>query len=50
MILQLLAVVALGLRYGSELNVAAFADPALERQSLEVHIPVGASLAVLFGR
>ena len=50
MTLQLIAVVVLGLMCGSELNVAAFAHPILNRQPLEVHIPMRASFAVLFGR
>jgi Anthrone oxygenase len=49
-ILQLLAVVVLGLMCGSELNVAAFAHPILRREPLEVHVPVRASLAALLGR
>jgi Domain of unknown function (DUF1772) len=49
-VLQVLAIVALGLMCGSELNVAAFGHPTLNRQPLEVHIPVRASFAVLFGR
>ena len=48
--LQLLAVLALGLMGGSELNVAAFARPTLNRRPLEVHIPVRSSFAALFGR
>lgn len=50
MILQVLAIVILGLMCGSELNVAAFAHPTFNRQSLDVHIPVRASFAALFGR
>jgi len=50
MLLQVLTIVVLGLMCGSELNVAAFAHPTLNRQPLEVHIPVRASLATLFGR
>jgi uncharacterized membrane protein len=50
MLLQVLAIVVLGLMCGSELNVAAFAHPAFNRQSLDVHIPVRASFATLFGR
>ena len=50
MTLQLLAVVVLGLMCGSELNVAAFGHPMLNRQPLEVHIPVRSSLAKLLGR
>lgn len=50
MTLQLLAVLVLGLMGGSELNVATFGHPALNRQSLDVHIPVRASLAALLGR
>src|ERR1700680_222249 len=48
--LHLLAVLALGLMGGSELNVAAFARPTLNRRPLEVHIPVRSSFAALFGR
>ena len=50
MVLQVLAVVVLGLMCGSELNVAAFAHPTLNRQSSDVHIPVRASFATLFGQ
>ena len=50
MTLQLLAVLVLGLMCGSELNVAAFAHPMLNRQPLEVHVRMRASLAVLLGR
>jgi|ERR1700733_12352739 len=50
MTLQILAVVVLGLMAGSELNVAAFAHPALNRQPLEVHVPVRSWLAALLGR
>ena len=50
MTLQLLAVLALGLMCGSEFNVAAFAHPMLNRQPLEVHVQMRASLAALFGR
>jgi uncharacterized membrane protein len=50
MMFQLLAVLALGLMCGSEFNVAAFAHPVLNRQPLEVHIPVRRSLAALLGR
>jgi uncharacterized membrane protein len=49
MALQLLAVLVLGLMCGSELNVAAFAHPTLNRQSLETHIRVRSSFAALFG-
>jgi uncharacterized membrane protein len=49
MTLQLLAVLVLGLMCGSELNVAAFAHPTLNRQPLEGHIPVRSSFAALLG-
>jgi uncharacterized membrane protein len=49
MTLQLLSVLVLGLMCGSELNVAAFAHPTLNRQSLATHIPVRSSLALLLG-
>ena len=50
MTLHLLGVLVLGLMCGSELNVAAFGHPVLNRQSTEVHIPVRASIAALLGR
>ena len=50
MALQLLSILVLGLMCGSELNVAAFAHPTINRQPLEVHVPMRASLAILFGR
>jgi hypothetical protein len=50
MTLYVLAIVVLGLMCGSELHVAAFAHPTFNRQSTDVHIPVRASFATLFGR
>lgn len=50
MTLQLFSVLVLGLMCGSELNVAAFAHPTLNRQAIATHIPVRSSLAALFGR
>src|SRR5258707_269285 len=50
MTLQILAILLLGLMCGSELNVAAFAHPVLNRQPSEAHILVRSSLAKLFGR
>lgn len=50
MTLQLLAVLILGLMCGSELNVAAFAHPALNRQSRDVHVLVRSSFAVMLGQ
>jgi hypothetical protein len=50
MALQIFAVLVLGLMTGSELNVAAFAHPAFNRQSLEVHVPMRSSFAQLLGR
>ncbi len=49
MMLQLLAVLTLGLMCGSELNVAAFAHPTFSRQPLDAHIRVRSSFAKLFG-
>ncbi len=46
MTLELLAVLVLGLMCGSELNVAAFAHPALNRQPLEAHILVRSGCTV----
>jgi len=48
--LELIAVLVLGLMCGSELNVALFAHPILNRLSVDVHVPVRASLAALLGR
>ncbi len=48
--LQILAVVVFGLLCGSELSIAVFAHPALNRLAVEVHIPVRAALARLLGR
>jgi len=50
MTIQPLAVLVLGLMCGSELNVAVFAHPILNRQPLEVHVRMRASLAALLGR
>jgi uncharacterized membrane protein len=50
MVLQVIALLVLGLMCGSELNVAAFGHPTLNRQPLETHILVRSSFAVLFGR
>lgn len=50
MMLQFIAALVLGLMFGSELNVAAFADPTLNRQPLAVHIPVRSSFAAQLGR
>jgi|ERR1700742_4065050 uncharacterized membrane protein len=48
--LHLFAIVVLGLMTGSELNVALFAHPILNRQPQQTHILVRASLAALLGR
>jgi uncharacterized membrane protein len=48
--LQFVAALVLGLMCGSELNVAAFAHPTLNRQSVAVRIPVRSSFAVQLGR
>jgi uncharacterized membrane protein len=50
MMLQLVAVLVLGLMCGSELNMAAFAHPLLNRQPLNAHIWVRSSFAVLLGK
>ena len=50
LILQILAVLVLGLMCGSELNVGAFAHPTFSPQPLETHIRVRSAFAVLFGR
>jgi uncharacterized membrane protein len=50
MVLHLLALLVLGLMCGSELNVALFSHPVLNRQPLDTHILVRSSLAALLGR
>jgi len=50
MLLQTAAILVLGLMCGSELNVALFGHPILNRLPLEVHIPVRSALAALLGR
>jgi len=50
MMLQFVAALVLGLMCGTELNVAAFAHPTLNRQPVAVHIPVRSSFAVQLGR
>jgi hypothetical protein len=50
MIIRLLAMLVLGLMCGSELNVAVFGHPILNRQPLETHIRVRSSFAALLGR
>lgn len=50
MALLVLAIIVLGLMCGSELNVAAFSHPTLNRQPLEAHILVRSSFASLLGR
>ena len=48
--LQIIAILVLGLMCGSELNVAAFAHPTLNRQPLDTHIRMRSALAALLGR
>jgi Domain of unknown function (DUF1772) len=48
--LQLFATLVLGLMCGSELSVAAFAHPALNRQPLDLHIRMRSSFAARLGR
>jgi uncharacterized membrane protein len=48
--LQVFAILVFGLMCGSELSIALFAHPTLNRQPPEVHIPVRASLAASLGR
>lgn len=50
MTLQLLAILVLGLMCGSELSIAAFAHPMLNRQPHNVHILGRSSLAGLMGQ
>ncbi len=50
MTLHVIALVVLGLMCGSELNVAAFAHPTLNRLPLESHILLRSAWARLFGR
>lgn len=50
MVIHIIAVLVLGLMCGSELSIAVFAHPVLNRQPIEAHIPVRAALAALLGR
>lgn len=50
MTLQVFAIVVLGLMCGSELNVAALAHPAINRQPPEVQALMLSRFAALFGR
>lgn len=50
MVIHILALLTLGLMCGSELNVAVFVHPTLNRQRLDVHIPVRSSFGALLGR
>lgn len=50
MALHVFAILTLGLMCGSELNVGVFAHPTLDGQALDVHVPVRAAFARLFGR
>ena len=47
---QILAVLVLGLMCGSELNVAAFSHPTLNRQPIDAHIGMRSAFAALLGR
>lgn len=49
MAIHIFALLVLGLMSGSELNVAAIGHPTLNRQPLDVHIPMRASFARLLG-
>jgi hypothetical protein len=48
--LQFIVLLVLGLMSGSELNVALFGHPTLNRQPLEAHVLVRSALATLVGR
>ena len=49
-VLTVITVVAAGLMVGSELAVAAFVHPTLDRLPDEVHLPVASALARALGR
>jgi uncharacterized membrane protein len=48
--LQILVILVLGLMCGSELNVATFSHPTLNRQPPDTHIRMRSAFAVLLGR
>ncbi len=50
MVVLVVVIIVVGLMCGSELNVAAFGHPTLNRQPLEAHILVRSSFASLLGR
>jgi uncharacterized membrane protein len=49
-VLNVVALVAAGLMVGSELAIAAFVHPTLDKLSDDVHLPVATALARLQGR
>jgi uncharacterized membrane protein len=50
LMLQIFVILVLGLMCGSELNVAVFSHPTLNRQPLNTHIGMRSAFAVLLGR
>ena len=50
LMLQILVILVLGLMCGSELNVAVFSHPTLNRQPLDTHIGMRSAFAALLGR
>lgn len=50
MMLQVLAVLVLGLLCGNELSVAVFTHPTLHQQPRESHVRLRAAFAAVFGR
>ena len=49
-ILSIVAIIAAGLMVGSELAIAAFVHPTLEKLPDSVHLPVASALARVLGR
>jgi uncharacterized membrane protein len=49
-VLDVVAIIVAGLMVGSELAIAAFVHPTLDRLSDNVHLPVASALARVLGR
>jgi uncharacterized membrane protein len=49
-VLNVVAIIAAGLMVGSELAIAAFVHPTLDRLPDEVHLPAASALARVLGR
>ena len=49
-VLNVVAIIVAGLMVGSELAIAAFVHPTLDRMADDVHLPAASALARVLGR